>query len=121
MDTHIKINIIIIKQKKNQKSEYNYPNSNFMNTNTNYMRKPGKEYNTNTYSKTNSYKNKNFWKNQEDGNKNGEDITIIKPMFTNSKLENNGNPEGNYVKIDVGGNNSQKNNSNNFNLINKFD
>ena len=37
-----------------------------MNTNTNYMRKPGQEYNTNTYSKTNSYKNKNSWKNQED-------------------------------------------------------
>ena len=91
-----------------------------MNTNMNYMRKPGSDYNnkynSNTYSnKYNSHKNKNYWQNKEDKDKKEEDILLKKPMFTNSKLENNGNPEGNYVKIDIGDNNTQKKN---FNLVN---
>ena len=90
-----------------------------MNTNMNYMRKPNSEYNnkynSNTYSnKYNSFKNKNHWKDQEDKDKKEEDIFLKKPMFTNSKLENNGNPEGNYIKIDIGDNEKKKN----FNLIN---
>jgi hypothetical protein len=100
--------------------EYNYQNNNFMNTNSNYMRKPGSEYN-NKYSNNNTYNNKynsnkykNNWKNKEDKDKNEEDIIIAKPMFTNSKLENNGNPEGNYLKIDVGDDSTQKKN---FNLV----
>ena len=100
--------------------EYNYQNNNFMNTNSNYMRKPGSEYN-NKYSNNNTYNNKynsnkykNYWKNKEDKDKNEEDIIIAKPMFTNSKLENNGNPEGNYLKIDVGDESTQKKN---FNLV----
>ena len=72
----------------------------------------------NTYTnKYNSFKNKNYWKEQEDKDKNKEDNFIKKPMFTNSKLENNGNPEGNYVKIDLGGdNNIQKKSFNLFNI-----
>ena len=111
------------KQKYHTKesSDYNYQNSNFMNTNMNYMRKPNSEYNnkynSNTYSnKYNSFKNKNHWKDQEDKDKKEEDIFLKKPMFTNSKLENNGNPEGNYIKIDLGGDNNIQKKS--FNLIN---
>ena len=111
------------KQKYHTKesSDYNYQNSNFMNTNMNYMRKPNSEYNnkyySNTYSnKYNSFKNKNHWKDQEDKDKKEEDIFLKKPMFTNSKLENNGNPEGNYIKIDLGGENNIQKKS--FNLIN---
>ena len=97
----------------NKKRPYNkdsgYKNSahDFMNTNSNYMRKPNAEPPNNNYiyGKGRAYSNRdkfswtanNFYRG---GNKNG-DNTVSKPMFTNSKLENNGNPEGNFVKIDV--------------------
>ena len=105
-----------------ESNDFNYQNNNFMNTNMNYMLKTNSEYNNkynnNTYTnKYNSFKNKNYWKEQEDKDKNKEDNFIKKPMFTNSKLENNGNPEGNYVKIDLGGdNNIQKKSFNLFNI-----
>ena len=86
-----------------------------MNTNMNYIRKPGTEYNNNKYNnKYNSYKKKNYWNEQEDKNKKEEDIILKKQIFTNSKLENNGNPEGNYIKIEIGDEEKKKN----FNLIN---
>ena len=93
-----------------------------MNTNANYMRPSSFEYNNNKYNnntysnKYNSFKNKKNWKEQEDKDKTKEDIILKKPMFTNSKLENNGNPEGNYIKIDLGGDNNIPKKS--FNLIN---
>jgi len=93
-----------------------------MNTNTNYMRKSCIEFNTNKYknnaynNKYNSFKNKNHWREQEEKDKGKEDIILKKPIFTNSKLENNGNPEGNYIKIDLGGDNNIQKKS--FNLVN---
>ena len=99
--------------------DYNYQNSNFINNNINYIPKHSSDfnnkYNNNTYTKYNSYKNKSYWNSKEEKNKKDEDILITKHTFTNSKLENNGNPEGNYVKIDIGESNIQKKN---FNLIN---
>ena len=82
-----------------------------MNTNSNYMRKPNAEppnsnySNTNIYGKGRAYSNRDkfSWNSNNfygGGKKNG-DNTVSKPMFTNSKLENNGNPEGNFVKIDI--------------------
>lgn len=78
--------------KNNQKyyfheySKINISNNYFMNTNKNYMKS---EYND----------NKNSYKEQNNIDKEEEDIK--KPMFTNSKLQNNGNPEGNFIKINV--------------------
>jgi len=60
-------------------------------------------YNYYTYGKGRSYSNRdknnrdNFYeKSQKDSNE-----VLAKQIFTNSKLENNGNPEGNFVKIDI--------------------
>lgn len=73
-----------------------------MNTNASYMRKPsaqsgnyysGKNYNNNHYN-NNFYSHENF-------NRKGIDDSVSKPMFINSKLQNNGNPSGNYLKIDI--------------------
>jgi hypothetical protein len=88
-----------------------------MNTNADYMRKPNAEppntnynnnynkYNNFQYGKDRAYSNRNnfSWNHNNfygSGKKNEKNI-VSKPMFTNSKLENNGNPEGNFVKIDV--------------------
>ena len=97
--------------------DYGYKNSShdFMNTNSNYMRKPSAEppnpmkeeyYNNYQYGKGRGYSNRdkhnwNDFNNFYGGGKKDENDIISKPMFTNSKLENNGNPEGNFVKIDV--------------------
>lgn len=79
-------------------------------TNSNYMRNQNsdnnnyKNYNNNIlYGKGRAYSNrdKNSWGNIYKGGKKSENEQVSKPMFTNSKLENNGNPEGNFVKIDV--------------------
>ena len=82
-----------------------------MNANSNYMRNPNSEipnynnkiYNSNTYTKGRSFSNRdrNNWDNFYNKGKNEENELVSKPMFTNSKLENNGNPEGNFVKIEV--------------------
>ena len=82
-----------------------------MNTNSNYMRNPNSEipnynnkiYSSNTYSKGRAFSNrdKNSWNNFYNKGKKEENELVSKPMFTNSKLENNGNPEGNFVKIEV--------------------
>ena len=86
-----------------------------MNTNADYMRKPSAEppktnynnnYNNNfSYGKGRAYSNRDIfsWKNNNfyGGGKKNENKILSKPMFINSKLENNGNPEGNFVKIDV--------------------
>ena len=91
--------------KNNQKyyfheySKINISNNYFMNTNKNYMKS---EYND----------NKNSYKEQNNIDKEEEDIK--KPMFTNSKLQNNGNPEGNFIKINVDLNEQKRH----INLIN---
>lgn len=86
-----------------------------MNTNSNYMRKPSAEppnpnkeyyYNNYQYGKGRGYSNrdKHNWNNFNNfyaGEKKEDNEFISKPMFTNSKLENHGNPEGNFVKIDL--------------------
>ena len=85
-----------------------------MNTNADYMRKPNAEppntnynnnYNNFSYGKGRAYSNRDkySWNNNNfyGGAKKNENKILSKPMFTNSKLENNGNPEGNFVKIDV--------------------
>ena len=82
-----------------------------MNTNSNYMRNPNSDipnynnkiYNSNTYGKGRAFSNrdKNNWNNFYSKGKTEENEVVSKPMFTNSKLENNGDPEGNFVKIDV--------------------
>ena len=86
-----------------------------MNTNSNYMRKASAEppntmkehyYSNYQYGKGRGYSNrdKHNWDNFNNfygGGKKDEKDIITKPMFTNSKLENNGNPEGNFVKIDI--------------------
>ena len=85
-----------------------------MNTNADYMRKPNAEppntnynnnYNNSEYGKGRAYSNRDrfSWNNNYfyGGGKKNEKNIETKPMFTNSKLENNGNPEGNFVKIDV--------------------
>ena len=91
-------------------SGYKNISHDFVNTNSNYMRNPNiddnnhKNYNSNTYGKSRSYanrdKNKNNW-GFYGGGKKIENEVVSKPMFINSKLKNNGNPEGNFVKIDV--------------------
>ena len=87
-----------------------------MNTNSNYMRKPSAEppnpnkeyyYNNYQYGKGRGYSNrdKHNWNNFNNfyaGEKKEDNDFISKPMFTNSKLENHGNPEGNFVKLDLG-------------------
>jgi hypothetical protein len=113
-------------KKRNEKNKYfNFDNenkniySNYTITQTNTKRPDS--YRCSTYENNNTYNNKynsnkykNNWKNKEDKDKNEEDNIIAKPMFTNSKLEHNGNPEGNYLKIDVGDESTQKKN---FNLV----
>ena len=86
-----------------------------MNTNADYMRKPSAEppntnynnnYNNNfSYRKGRAYSNRDKFNwndnNFYGGGKKNDNKILSKPMFINSKLENNGNPEGNFVKIDV--------------------
>lgn len=83
-----------------------------MNANSNYMRNPSSENPNSNYSNTYKNSGKNSfgkgrafsnkdWNNFYGGGKKGDNELVSKPMFTNSKLENNGNPEGNFVKIDV--------------------
>ena len=86
--------------------KFNYESSqDFMNTNSNYMKKSNSEpfnnknYNYNPYSKGRTYSNRNHWNNYYGGEKK-EENELSKPMFTNSKLENNGNPEGNFIKLE---------------------
>lgn len=80
--------------------DYKKHNPDFVNSNSNYMRKSNaqtgnyyKNYNNNHYN-NNFYSHDNF-------NRKGIDDSVSKPMFTNSKLQNNGNPSGNYLKIDI--------------------
>ena len=79
-----------------------------MNKNSNYMRSPNLEksnmnYNNYIYGKGSSYFNrdKNNFDNFYGKSKNSDNEILSKPIFTNSKLENNGNPEGNFLKIDI--------------------
>ena len=102
------------KQYTNSEAYKNYSN-NFMNTNSNYIRNPSTEipntkkeyyYSNYQYVKGRGYSNKdkynwNNFNNFYEGGKKEENDIVTKPMFTNSKLENNGNPEGNFVKIDI--------------------
>ena len=78
------------------------------NDNNNY-----KNYNNDIYGRGRAFSNrdKNTWNNW--GGKKNENEIVSRPMFINSKLENNGNPEGNFVKINVA---SEE--KNHFNLIN---
>ena len=93
---------------KDSGSGYKNISHDFVNTNSNYMRNQNtdntnhKNYNSNTYGKGRSYTNrdKNSW-GFYGGGKKTENEVVSKPMFINSKLKNNGNPEGNFVKIDV--------------------
>ena len=85
------------------------PNSEIPNYNNNI-------YNSNTYTKWRAFSNrdKNNWNNFYNKGKKEESELVSKPMFTNSKLENNGNPEGNFVKIEV----SHEEEKKHFNLTN---
>lgn len=79
------------------------------------MRKPSAEppnpnkdyyYNNYQYGKGRGYSNRdkynwNNFNNFYAGEKKEDNDFISKPMFINSKLENHGNPEGNFVKIDL--------------------
>ena len=97
-----------------------------MNANSNYMRNPSSENPNINYGNPykNSGKNSNGkgrafsnkdWNNYYGGGKKGDDELVSKPMFTNSKLENNGNPEGNFVKIEI---NPELEEKKNFKLTN---
>ena len=74
---------------KNYENKYS---GDFINKNSNYAKKPGIAYkNNNNYNLKKNYYQKNK-KEEED---------IKKPMFINSKLENNGNPDGNFIKLEM--------------------
>ena len=97
-----------------------------MNANSNYMKNPSSENpninygnpyknsGKNSYGKGRAISNKD-WNNYYGGGKKDDNELVSKPMFTNSKLENNGNPEGNFVKIDV---NPELEEKKNFKLTN---
>lgn len=71
--------------------------------------------NNNMFGKGRAYSNrdKNSWNNYMGGEKKDKNDLVSRPMFINSKLENNGNPEGNFVKINIA---SEE--KNNFKLTN---
>lgn len=49
------------------------------------------------------YSNDNFYNNNQNNTSNlkNQEEEIKKPIFINSKLENNGNPMGNFLKLDI--------------------
>ena len=69
---------------RNSNSEFKFTNNN---------------YNNDIYGKERAFSNKEY--NYYGGGKKNENEIVSRPMFINSKLENNGNPEGNFVKINV--------------------
>ena len=72
---------------KNYEKKYS---GDFINKNSNYAKKPEIAFKNNN----NFNGNKNYQKNKK------EEEDIKKPIFINSKLENNGNPDGNFLKLD---------------------
>ena len=93
----------------NKQLDYKKNNKDFINTNANYMRKPsGLPANHYYQNKNYGYNNKgwnnnhnNYYSQDNSYNRKGIDDDIPKPMFTNSKLQNNSNPDANFIKIDV--------------------
>ena len=91
------------KEQFKKDSGYKNLKHDFVNTNSTYMRNSNSEFrysnNNDIYGKGRSYSNKNY--NFYGEGKKNENENVTRPMFINSKLENNGNPEGNFVKINI--------------------
>lgn len=81
------------------KETTNKYNNDFVNMNSNYSKKPGdKRYNASSSNNNSHYGN---WGRQGyNSSSRREEEDIKKPMFINSKLGNNTNPEGNFVDLE---------------------
>ena len=79
---------------KNYDNKYN---GDFINKNSNYAKKSINYKNNNNNNNSHYTIKKNIFFNSS---KKEEEEDIKKPMFINSKLENNGNPDGNFIKLD---------------------
>ena len=80
------------------KETTNKYSNDFVNMNSNYSKKPGDKRYNNTSSNTNSHYG---WGRQGyNSSSKREEEDIKKPMFINSKLGNNINPEGNFVDLE---------------------
>jgi len=80
---------------KNYDNKYN---GDFINKNSNYAKKSINYKNNNNNNNSHYTIKKNIFYNSSKKEEEEEDIK--KPMFINSKLENNGNPDGNFIKLD---------------------